>query len=115
MFIPKIADILCDNNYGVDSIVVEGHTDKNKWKEYSDDVSVNKNLLLSQQRSMAVVEEALADLSGKTTRPCFLEKLSATGRGDQDQEKTDEESRRVIFKIHVKAQDVKPAEQELRK
>jgi flagellar motor protein MotB len=114
-FIPKIADILCDNSYGVDSIVVEGHTDKNKWHGYSDEVSVNKNLTLSQQRSMAVVEEALADLSGKTTRPCFLEKLSATGRGDQDLEKTDEDSRRVIFKIHVKAQDEKSVAQGLTK
>jgi outer membrane protein OmpA-like peptidoglycan-associated protein len=124
-FIPKIADILCDANYGVDSIVVEGQTDKNKWQGYSDQESVNKNLTLSQQRSMAVVAEALADLSGKT-RPCFLEKLSATGRGDQEavrpdgpgriaSEKADEQSRRVIFKIHVKAQDAKPADEELRK
>jgi hypothetical protein len=57
----------------------------------------------------------LADLSGKTTRPCFLEKLSATGRGDQDLEKTDEDSRRVIFKIHVKAQDEKSVAQGLTK
>jgi hypothetical protein len=64
---------------------------------------------------MAVVEEALADLSGKPTRPCFLEKLSATGRGEQDPENTDEESRRVIFKIHVKAKDEVTIEQQVKK
>ena len=55
---------------------------------------------------MAVVEAALSDLSSNGyDRSCFLEKLSATGRGEQDPEKTDEESRRVIFKIRVKARD----------
>lgn len=55
---------------------------------------------------MAVVEEALADLKDKETeRACFLEKLSATGRGEQDAEKTAEENRRGIFRIRVKARD----------
>ena len=36
-------------------------------------------------------------------RGCFLEKLSASGRGEQEQEATAEESRRVILKIRVKA------------
>ena len=62
--------------------------------------SQNNNLKLSQDRSMAVVKEALADLNGQEPdRSCFLEKLSATGRGEQDPEKTDDESRRVIFRI----------------
>ena len=56
---------------------------------------------------MAVVKEALADLAGREAeRKCFLEKLSATGQGEQDPEKTDDESRRVIFKIRVKARDM---------
>jgi hypothetical protein len=57
---------------------------------------------------MAVVEESLADLEGtgkEQDRSCFLEKLSATGRGEQEPEKTDDESRRVIFRIRVKARD----------
>jgi hypothetical protein len=55
---------------------------------------------------MAVVKESLADLSGnESERACFLEKLSATGRGEQDPEKTADESRRVIFRIRVKARD----------
>jgi hypothetical protein len=57
---------------------------------------------------MAVVEESLADLEGagkEQDRSCFLEKLSATGRGEQEPEKTDDESRRVIFRIRIKARD----------
>ena len=57
---------------------------------------------------MAVVEESLADLGGQgkeQDRSCFLEKLSATGRGEQEPEQTDEESRRVIFRIRIKAKD----------
>ena len=41
-------------------------------------------------------------------RGCFLEKLSASGRGEQEQEATPEESRRVIFKIRVKVVDAAP-------
>jgi hypothetical protein len=57
---------------------------------------------------MAVVEESLSDLGGKgreQDRSCFLEKLSATGRGEQEPEKTDDDSRRVIFRIRIKAKD----------
>ena len=49
---------------------------------------------------------ALQDLTERPgDRNCFLEKLSATGRGEQEPEKTDDESRRVIFKIRVKARN----------
>jgi flagellar motor protein MotB len=115
--IPQFADVLCGNEFSasIDSIVVEGHTDRQPWQGSSPEESENKNLKLSQDRSMAVVEEALADLKGHNTRPCFLEKLSATGRGEQDPEKTDDESRRVIFKIHVKAHDEEPVKQEVKK
>jgi OmpA family len=111
--IPLFAQVLCSTEFSssVDSIVVEGHTDREPWQGSTPEESENKNLRLSQDRSMAVVEEALADLNGKSTRSCFLEKLSATGRGEQDPEKTDEESRRVIFKIHVKARDEGTIEQ----
>ncbi|MDR3548961.1 MAG: OmpA family protein [Candidatus Pacebacteria bacterium] len=115
--IPALADVLCSLKFqsGIDSIIVEGHTDTQKFGK-TDEESQNNNLKLSQDRSMAVVEEALADLSGKATRACFLEKLSATGRGEQEavqpdgpgpdaSEKADEQSRRVIFKIHVRASD----------
>jgi len=105
--IPAFADVLCSNPFrsSIDSIVVEGHTDRQMYGRTAEE-SQNNNLKLSQERSMAVVEEALADLKGREPdRSCFLEKLSATGRGEQDPEKTDDESRRVIFRIRVKARD----------
>jgi flagellar motor protein MotB len=106
--IPAFADVLCSPEFrsSIDSIVVEGHTDRTTWAGRSAEESQNNNLKLSQDRSMAVVKESLADLSGnESERACFLEKLSATGRGEQDPEKTADESRRVIFRIRVKARD----------
>ena len=109
-YIPSFAHILCSNEYraSIESIVVEGHTDKTSWAGRTPEESQNSNLKLSQERSMAVVEESLADLGGQgkeQDRSCFLEKLSATGRGEQEPEQTDEESRRVIFRIRIKAKD----------
>jgi flagellar motor protein MotB len=109
-YIPNLAHTLCSKDYrmSIESIVVEGHTDGTKWANRTPEESQNSNLKLSQERSMAVVEESLADLEGKTNeqdRSCFLEKLSATGRGEQEPEKTDDESRRVIFRIRIKARD----------
>ena len=106
--IPAFADVLCSDEFrsSIDSIVVEGHTDSKRYGATVEE-SQNNNLKLSQDRSMAVVKEALTDLAGhEAERKCFLEKLSATGRGEQDPEKTDDESRRVIFKIRVKARDM---------
>ena len=106
--IPAFADVLCSDEFrpSIDSIVVEGHTDSKRYGATVEE-SQNNNLKLSQDRSMAVVKEALTDLAGhEAERNCFLEKLSATGRGEQDPEKTDDESRRVIFKIRVKARDM---------
>lgn len=109
-YIPNFAHILCSDNYraSIESIVVEGHTDRTSWAGRTPEESQDSNLKLSQDRSMAVVEESLADLEGagkERDRSCFLEKLSATGRGEQEPEKTDDESRRVIFRIRVKARD----------
>jgi len=107
--IASLAEVLCSPEFrsSVDSIVVEGHTDRTRYGK-TEEESQNNNLKLSQDRSMAVVKESLADLSGpgyEQQRACFLEKLSATGWGEQDPEKTDEDSRRVIFKIRVKSRD----------
>ena len=109
-YIPNFAHILCSNDYraSIESIVVEGHTDRTSWAGRTPEDSQNSNLKLSQDRSMAVVEESLSDLGGKgreQDRSCFLEKLSATGRGEQEPEKTDDDSRRVIFRIRIKAKD----------
>jgi flagellar motor protein MotB len=101
-FVPALASSLCagDVQRDVDSIVVEGHTDAAQYKQDS----VGQNLRLSQNRSMSVVQASLHDLEPTPgLQDCFLEKLSATGRGQQDLQPTPEESRRVIFRIRVKA------------
>jgi flagellar motor protein MotB len=109
LYIPEFAKVLCSNQFraSVESIVVEGHTDMNPFVGRTAEESQNLNLKLSQDRSMEVVKNALSDLTGMDAqRDCFLEKLSASGRGEQEQEATPEESRRVILKIRVKASDL---------
>jgi outer membrane protein OmpA-like peptidoglycan-associated protein len=107
-----LASVLCqgDLSKSVETVVIEGHTDTHRWGNDGETESENKKLRLSQDRSMAVVQEMLSDLGTGTSHACFLEKLSATGRGEQDafrddpdQRKNDERSRRVIFRIRVKA------------
>lgn len=81
-YIPEFAGVLCSETFrsSVESIVVEGHTDTYSWAGHPADESQNLNLKLSQDRSMEVVKNALADLAGmEPRRSCFLEKLSATG------------------------------------
>lgn len=106
--IPQFAAVLCGSEFrsSIESIVVEGHTDSQSWAGRTAQQSENENLKLSQERSMAVVEESMSTLEHEPDeRACFLEKLSATGRGQQDLEPTADESRRVIFRIHVKASE----------
>jgi flagellar motor protein MotB len=104
-YIPEFAEVLCGDQFrsSIESIVVEGHTDTHPYVGRTAEESQNLNLKLSQDRSMEVVKNALADLSGmEAKRGCFLEKLSASGRGEQEPEATPDESRRVILKIRVK-------------
>lgn len=113
---PKLAETLCSSEFRpeVSSIVVEGHADRSGGDEI--------NLPLSQQRSMSVVRETLGILSKtdaqrtgvvQNTRPCFLDLVSATGRGSVDPYRNDDgtedlaKSRRVVFKIRVRSQDEK--------
>ena len=71
---------------------------------------------------MSVVRETLGILSktdaqktesGQSTRPCFLDLVSATGRGSVDPYRNDDgtedlaKSRRVVFKIRVRSHDEK--------
>jgi outer membrane protein OmpA-like peptidoglycan-associated protein len=110
-YIPKLASVLCAPQIqpSVESIVVEGHTDRAGYSGRTAEENQNLNLKLSQDRSMEVVKNALSDLSMQSNeRACFFEKLSASGRGEQDQQDTPEESRRVILKIRVKVKDLKP-------
>ena len=110
-YIPHLAEVLCGDQFrsSIESIVVEGHTDTQPYVGHTVEESESLNLKLSQDRSMVVVENALADLSSmEAKRVCFLEKLSASGRGEQEQEATPDESRRVILKIRVKVVDAVP-------
>ncbi len=107
-YVPKLAKALCSDSFRpkIESVVVEGHTDRQPYPGLSAEESQNRNLQLSQERSMEVVRNTLSNLAvSPPERACFLEKLSASGRGEQDQEATADESRRVIFKIRVKAAD----------
>ena len=65
-FIPKLAATACSDQFKdeINSIVVEGHTDPSGKDEW--------NLLLSQNRSMAVVRESLNVLDGQTTTVVFV-------------------------------------------
>lgn len=107
--IPQLAEVVCATQFrdSVESIVVEGYTDESGFRGSSREESENRNLRLSQDRSMRVVSTALSDLiSFPEERGCFLTKLSASGRGQQEPGATAEDSRRVIFKLRVKAKEV---------
>jgi len=104
--IPNMAKVLCGSEYrsSIESVIVEGHTDSNPYPNRTLEESENLNLKLSQDRSMEVVKASLAVLNTlPEERACFLEMLSASGRGEQDRQSTADESRRVIFKIRVRA------------
>jgi flagellar motor protein MotB len=109
--LPAIARTLYDKRFrdGIESIVVEGHSDLQAFQGLPADESRNANLELSQQRAMEVVKTALEDL--KTTaqeeQDWFVAKLSSSGRGQQDCQAVDvqDECRKVIFVIRVRATD----------
>ena len=110
-FAPRLVSTACSAELreGISSIVVEGHA--------SSEGNERANLQLSQQRSMEVVKDSLSVLSMLPENPtepsalhgCFLEFVSATGRGSAEPIRTDtgqedrERSRRVVFKIRVRS------------
>ena len=99
-----IANILCSDKYhdSLENVIVEGHSDSAPYRGATLEESQQMNLKLSQDRSMEVVKKMLLYLNGSPReRACLLEKLSATGRGEQDLESTADKSRRVVFKIRV--------------
>jgi len=104
-FTPRLAATACNDTYKkeISSIVVEGHTDTDGTDEI--------NLPLSQRRALSVVQKTL-DILGRgepTQKQCFLDFLSANGRGSKDwlkdaNGKEDKpRSRRVVFKIRVRS------------
>lgn len=106
--VPGWSALLCSAEVreDIDTMVVEGHADKSVFPSVDPKRSKEKNLELSQQRSMAVVAESLTVLEGSAHQSCFLELLSATGRGDaQPIDKDDPKSsknRRVQVRIRVR-------------
>jgi flagellar motor protein MotB len=104
-FMPIFVGAACSPNLktSISSIVVEGHA--------STEGDENKNLELSQDRSTKVVEKGLEVLEGpqnQANHACFLQLVSATGRGSAEPvvEKGFENrqlSRRVIFKVRIKS------------
>jgi outer membrane protein OmpA-like peptidoglycan-associated protein len=103
-FTPKLAATVCSERFRdeISAIVIEGHTDSSG----SDAI----NLPLSQARSMAVAQESLDILDlGPTLRACFLNFVSASGRGSSEpirnaaSEEDKARSRRVVFKIRVRS------------
>ena len=124
--IPALAKTLAAFHQDIDSIVVEGHTDRQHPIRGTQSEGEAFNLRLSQDRSMEVVKRSLNALEQQQLtqeRAFFLDKLSASGRGEQtastDPDKVNnEEDRRVIFKIRIRpsveadfAQEVKLAAQ----
>jgi outer membrane protein OmpA-like peptidoglycan-associated protein len=103
---PVLAAALCDDKYrgAVEAVVVEGHSDNAPYRGLTPEESQERNLKLSQERSMEVVEKTLTALpAGSGVRSCLLEKLSASGRGEQDLAETADKSRRAVIKIRVNA------------
>jgi outer membrane protein OmpA-like peptidoglycan-associated protein len=117
-FIPKFIAAACSPEIrpGINSIVVEGHA--------SSEGNERQNLRLSQARSIAVVQESLDVLdtaaeSSAANHRCFVEFISATGRGSAEPVtvfgKEDQPlSRRVVFKIRVKSLEQRGLETRLR-
>lgn len=114
-FAPRLISTACSAELreGISSIVVEGHA--------SSEGNESANLQLSQQRSMEVVKDSLSVLGGApgsnkesaALHGCFLEFVSATGRGSAEPIKTEagqedrERSRRVVFKIRVRSPELR--------
>jgi outer membrane protein OmpA-like peptidoglycan-associated protein len=113
-FLPVLAQTTCSDRFRseIGSIVVEGHASSEGEEKH--------NLQLSQERSMAVVQQSLDILDkqqsprekSQSLRSCFLDLLSATGRGSADPlpdasgQEDKGRTRRVQFKIRVKPSDL---------
>jgi flagellar motor protein MotB len=122
-YIPPISKMLVkDFHEDVDSLIVEGYTDRQRAAGSSEEQGEAQNLILSQERSMKVVEESLRDLAGPervSEREFFLDRLSASGRGEQQAiheggAENNPNLRRVIFRIRVRSNALEDAAQEIR-
>jgi flagellar motor protein MotB len=122
-YFPPISRVLFSKFYGdIDSLIVEGYTDRQRIPGMTEEQGEARNLQLSQERSMKVVEESLHDLEGPELvgeREFFLDRLSASGRGERDARKDDGPAnnplyRRVIFRIRVRSNALTEAAQNIK-
>jgi flagellar motor protein MotB len=106
---PGLERTLCAPRFrtNIETVVVEGHTDTTYLRAPSLDEAKSKNLMLSQARSMSVVQESLGALTSGEGRDCFRSMMSASGRGQEEPLSgipgADPRQRRVIFKIRVQS------------
>jgi len=103
---PKLTETLCAPAYrnAIDSVIVEGHSDNAPYRGLNAEESLERNLKLSQDRSMEVVAKTLTALSARPAiQSCLMDKISASGRGEQDLAESGDKSRRVVIKVRVNA------------
>lgn len=105
---PLIASIICprEQTFGIEQILIEGHTDSLREKGTTPVEGRKRNLVLSQQRAMAFVREGIDTLvAGAGPLDCFLPLVSATGRGQEqllpDYPKDAAEQRRVVLRLRL--------------
>jgi len=122
-YIPPISRLLVTKFHDeIDSLIVEGYTDRQRKAGQTEDEGEASNLELSQERSIKVVEESLRALAGPdyaAERAFFLDRLSASGRGEQMAKQDagpedNPEERRVIFRIRVRSTALEDAAKEIK-
>lgn len=105
---PRIASLLCQHtrSFGVEQIIIEGHTDSTTPPGTTSEGGRSSNLVLSQARAMAFVSEGIDTLvASKGPLDCFLPLVSATGRGQEqplpEHDRGAAEQRRVVLRLRL--------------
>lgn len=106
---PILAEVLCDSAMGgkLDQLVVEGHTDNTIRGGLTPQDGRMYNLELSQRRSMHFVQVSTSSLRNRESLlSCYLQLVSATGRGQEDLLPTvpgdAAQQRRVLLRIRLR-------------
>ncbi len=113
-FAPPFLKTLCfgPRSVAVKSLLIEGHTDRSGEGASP---GVTRNILLSQRRSLSVLEALLDSVNGQDAlRECLLRLASATGRGSRNPilvngQYNSDLSRRVELKINVSSTEKEPS------
>ena len=103
--IPKLMEVVCSEDFrkNVESVTVEGYSDKHSSPTAAS-AGTERNLKLGQARAMAVARGSLAALQTNTAQQtCLLEKLSVSGRTEQDWAGGSDVARRVALKVRVRS------------